>query len=256
MWEIWVWSLDQEELNLLDKDLLLYQVTQSYTDKFFTKKRQVKHIIYIYQCMSLYTIMYIICCSVAQMCQTLRPHWLQRARLPCPSLSPGAYSNSCSLNQWCHWTISSSVFSPSCLLFLLLSVFHSIRALSNELAFRIKWQSIAVSASALVLSMNIQDWFPLGLTGLISLQSKGLSKKHQFFGTQPSIGTLTSIHDYWKINSLLCLWKKFFRSWRFTQDMLLDQYLTWTKRLQDGGCHESNWKLRFSQQKGRWWLKK
>ena len=87
------------------------------------------------------------------------------------------------------------------------SIFPSIRVFPNESVLCIRWQSIGVSASASVLPMNIQDWFPLGLTGWISLQSKRLSRvfsnttveKHQFFNTQPSSDpTLTSIRDYWK----------------------------------------------------------
>ena len=113
---------------------------------------------------------------------------LQHARLPCPSLSPRVCSDSCPLSQLCHPTISSSAtpFS-SCPQYFPASVF------SNELAFRIRWPSIG--ASAMVLPMNIKGWFPLGLTGLISLQFKGLLRifscttiqKHQFLGTQPSL---------------------------------------------------------------------
>ena len=100
-----------------------------------------------------------------------------------------------------------------CRPFLLLpSIFPSIRVFSNELALITSaGQSIEASALASVLPMNIQDWFPLGLTGWISLQSKAISRvfsdttvqKHQFFGTQPSHSpTLTSIHDHWKNHSL------------------------------------------------------
>ena len=87
------------------------------------------------------------------------------------------------------------------------SIFLSIRVFSNESVLRIRWPNIGVSASASVLPKNIQDWFPLGWTGCISLQSKGLSRvfssttvqKHQFFSAQLSLwSTLTSIHDYWK----------------------------------------------------------
>ena len=93
-------------------------------------------------------------------------------------------------------------------LLLLPSIFASIRIFYKELAFPNRWPNIGVSASDLL--MNIQDWFPLGLTGLLSLLSKGLSRvfssttvqKHRFFGPQPSYGTtLTSIHDYWKNHS-------------------------------------------------------
>ena len=95
-----------------------------------------------------------------------------------------------------------------CPLLLSPSIFPSIRVFSNESVFTTGGQSVGVSASASVLSMNIQDWFPLGWTGLISLQSKGLSRvfcnttvqKHQFFGTQLSNSHI--IHDYWKNHSL------------------------------------------------------
>ena len=127
-------------------------------------------------------------CSV--MSDTLPPHGLQQAKLPCPSPTPSVYSNSCPLNQWCHTTISSSVvpFSP-CLQSFPASGFFQMSQL-----FASCGQSIGVSASASVLPMNIQDWFPLGWTGWISLQSKGLSRvfsnttvKNQFFSTQLSL---------------------------------------------------------------------
>ena len=104
-------------------------------------------------------------------------------RPPCPSPTPEVYSNSCPSSWWCHPTISSC-----CPLLLLPSIFPSIRVFSNESFFPSGSQSIGVSASALVLPMNIQDWFPLGWTGWISLQSKELSRvfsnttvqKHKF----------------------------------------------------------------------------
>ena len=144
--------------------------------------------------------------SVAQSCLTLRAHEPQHARPPGPSPTPGVHSNSCPLSRWCHPTISSSVIPfSSCLQSYPVSGSFPLSRL-----FASDGQSIGASASASVLSMNIQDWFPLGLTGLI-LQSKVLSRvffnttvqKHQFFGAQPSYGpTLTSIHDYWKNHSL------------------------------------------------------
>ena len=114
----------------------------------------------------------------------LRPHGLQHARLPCPSPSSEVCSNSCLLNQWCHPTISTSVVPfSSCL-----------QSCPTCWSFSMSWlftsddQSIGASASASVLPMNIQGWFFVGLTGLISLQYKGLSRvfssttvqKHQF----------------------------------------------------------------------------
>ena len=106
------------------------------------------------------------------MSNSLQLHRLQHTRLPCPSPTLRAYSNSCSLNWWCHPIISYS--HP---LLLLSSIFPSIRVFSNESQlFASGGQSIGASASASVLPMNIQDWFPLGLSGLISLQFKRLSK--------------------------------------------------------------------------------
>ena len=114
----------------------------------------------------------------------LQPHGLQHARPPCPSPNPGVYSNSCALSWWCHPTISSSVIHFS-------SCLHSSPASGSfqmSQFFTSGGQSIGASASTSVLPMNIQDWFHLGWTGLISLQSKGLSRifsnttvqKHQF----------------------------------------------------------------------------
>ena len=115
----------------------------------------------------------------------LRPLALKHARLPCPSLSPGVCSDSCPLSQWCHQTISSVTFFSSCP--------QSGSFLMNQL-FPSGGQSIGVSVSASILLMNIQSWFPLGLTSLISLVSKEPSRvfssnavwKCQFFDIQPS----------------------------------------------------------------------
>ena len=136
---------------------------------------------------------------------TLWPHGLQHATLPCPSLSPTVHSNSCPLGQWCHPTISSSVtpFSSCLNLSQHQGIFQWVIFFSSG------GQSTRASAS--VLPVNIQGWFPLGLTGLISLQSKGLSRvfsnttvqKHQLFGAQfLHSPTLASIHDHWKNHSL------------------------------------------------------
>ena len=128
-------------------------------------------------------------CSV--MSHSLRLHGLQHARLPCPSPTPGACSNSCPPSQWCHPTISSSVVTFS----FCLSSFPARGSFPMSQFFTSGSQSIGASASASLFPMNIQDWFPIGLTGLISLKSKGLSRvfsnttvqKHQFFGTQLSL---------------------------------------------------------------------
>ena len=129
--------------------------------------------------------------SVTQSCSILRPHGLQHARLLCPSPTPKAYSNSCPSSQWCHPTISSSVIPFSSHL----PSFPASGSFQMNQFFASGGQSIGVSTSASVLPMNIQDWFPLGWTAWISLQSKGLSRvfsnttiqKHQFFGAQLSL---------------------------------------------------------------------
>ena len=119
------------------------------------------------------------------------PHGLWHARLHCPSLSPGNCSNSCPLSCCCYPTISSSVT----LLFSCLRSFPASRSFPMSWLFASSSQSIGASGSVLTVPMNTQGWFPLGLNGLISLQSKELSKgfssttvwKHQFFGAQPSL---------------------------------------------------------------------
>ena len=118
------------------------------------------------------------------MSDSLRPHEPQHARPPCPSPTPGVYSNSCQLSRWCHSAISSSVglfsFCPQS--------FPASGSFQMSQLFESGGQSIGVSASTSVLPMNTQGWSPLGWTGWISLQSKGLSRvfsnttvqKHQF----------------------------------------------------------------------------
>ena len=138
----------------------------------------------------------ICCCSVMSDC--LQPHGLQHARFPCPPLSPGICSNSCPLSQWCHPTISSPVasFSSCC------QSFPASGAFLVSQLFLSGGQN--VGASATILPMNIQGWFPLGLTGLISLLSKELSRvfssttiwKHQFFGAQPSLWSNSHFHAW------------------------------------------------------------
>ena len=140
-------------------------------------------------------------CSVTS--SSLRPHGLQHTRLLCPLLSPRVCSNSCQLSQWCYLTISSSAALFFCFQSLPASGFFPMSQL-----FTSGGQSSGASTSASVLPVNSQDWFPLGLTGWISLQSKGLSRvfsnttvqKYQFFGALYG-PTLTSIHDYWKNHS-------------------------------------------------------
>ena len=125
------------------------------------------------------------------MSNSLQPHALHYARLPCPTPTPKPCPNSCPSSQWCHPTISPSVVPfSSCL-----QSFPASGSFPMSQFFASGGQSIGVWASASGLPMNIQDWFPLGLTGWLSLQSKGLSRvfsnttvrKHQFFGTQLSL---------------------------------------------------------------------
>ena len=120
--------------------------------------------------------------------------------MDCSMPSPRACSNSCPLSQWCHPTISSSVIPfSSCL-----QSFLAPGSFLMSQLFPSNGQNIRVSASASVLPMNIQDWFPLGWTGWISLQSKGFSRvfskstvqKHQFFGTQLSLESNSHIHTW------------------------------------------------------------
>ena len=144
------------------------------------------------------------------MSNSLWPHGLQHARLPCPPPTPRACSNSCPLSQWCHPAISSSVIPfSSCL-----QSFPASGSFQMSQLFASGGQSTGVSASASVLSMNIQDRFPLGLTGWISSQPvpprdsqessptphfKSISSSELSFLYSP---TLTSIHDHWKNHSL------------------------------------------------------
>ena len=135
--------------------------------------------------------------SVAQSCLTVCDciPW----RLPCPSPTPRASSNSCPLSQWCHPATSSSVVPFSCL-----QSFSASGSFPMSQFFASGGQSIGVSALASVLPMNIQGWSPLGWTDLISLQSKGFSRvfsntavrKHQFFDVQPSLWCNSHIHTW------------------------------------------------------------
>ena len=129
--------------------------------------------------------------SLSVVSVSLRLQGFQHTRLPCPSPTPGAYQNSCPSCRWCHPTISSSVVPFS----YCLKSFPTSRSFPMSGFFPLGGQSIGASASASVFPMSIQDWFPLEWTGLISLQSKGLSRvffnitvqKHQFFDAQLSL---------------------------------------------------------------------
>ena len=148
-------------------------------------------------------------CSVTNSCLSLcNPMYCSMPRPPCPSPSPRVCPSSCPLNWWCHPNISSSVT----LLSFCLESYPASDLFQWVSSSHQDGQSTGASASASVLPMSpIQDWFPLGLTGLISLLSKWLSRvfssttvrKHQFFSTLFLYGpTPTSIHDYWKDHSL------------------------------------------------------
>ena len=136
-------------------------------------------------------------CSV--MSESLRPPELQHTRPSCPTPTPGALWNSCPLSQWCNPNISSSVEPFSCLQF-----FPASGSFQMSQVFASGSQSIGVSASTSVLPMNIQNWFPWGGTGWISLQSKGPSRvfsnttvqKHQFFGAQFPLWFNSHIHTW------------------------------------------------------------
>ena len=143
-------------------------------------------------------------CSVqfnhSVMSDSLRPHYPQHARPPCPSPTAGIYPNPCPLSRWCHPTISSSVIPFSSYP----QSFPASGSFPMSQFFASGGQSIGVSASTSVLPMNTQDWSPLGWTGWISLQSKRLSRvfsntmvqKHQFFSTQLSSQSNSHIHTW------------------------------------------------------------
>ena len=134
------------------------------------------------------------------MSDSLQPHGLQHARLPYPSLSLRVCLNSCPLSQWCHPTISSpGIPFSSCP-----QSFPGSRSFQMSQLFTSGGQNIGVSASTSVLPKNTQDWSPLGWTGWVSMQSKGLSRvfsnttvqKHQFLGTQLSLYSNSHIHTW------------------------------------------------------------
>ena len=149
------------------------------------------------------------------MSNSLRPHGLQHPRLPCPSLSPRVCSNSCPFSRLCHPTISSSVTPFSSWP----QSFPASGSFPMSPFFIAGGQSIAASAS--VLPMNIQGWFPLGLTGLISLLSMGLSRvfssttvqKHQFFSAQLSLWFNSHIHTWLLEKPWLWLYRPLSAKW-------------------------------------------
>ena len=147
--------------------------------------------------------------SLSVVSDSLRPHESQHARLPCPSPTPGIYPNSCPLSWWCHPITSFSVAPFSACL----QSFPASESFPMSCLLASGGQYIGASALASVLPRNIQDWFPLGWTGLISLKSKGLSRVFSNTTVQSISSsvlsflygpTLTSIHDYWKNHSFDC----------------------------------------------------
>ena len=139
-------------------------------------------------------------CHCSAGSDSLWAHGLQHARLPFPSPTPEACSNSCPLNRWCHPTISSSIIPfSSCL-----QSFPASGSFPMSQSFTSGGQSSGASAQASLLPINIKDWFPLGLTGWISLHSKGLSRvfsnttvqEYQFFGTYLYLWSSSHIHTW------------------------------------------------------------
>ena len=155
---------------------------------------------------------------------SLWPYGLQHARLPCPSSSPGICSNSRPLSQWCHPTISSSGIPFSCLQSLPTSGTFPMGQF-----FTSGGQSIGVSASALVFPMNNQGWFPLGFIGLISLQSKGLSR----VSSSPTVLSKFIEHMTPKVNPKINyrLWLIMLCQCRFTLGLKYIYILFWWKML-------------------------
>ena len=162
IWKTWIWSLGWEdpleEGMATHRNILAWRIPMDRGAWWTTVHRVAKNQISLsdFQFSSIQF-------SLSVVSNSLQPHGLQHARSPCPSPTPGVYSNSSSLSQWCHPTISSSVVPFSCL-----QTFPASRS-------SYQYWSIGASASASVLLMNIQDWFPLGWTGWISLQ-KGPSR--------------------------------------------------------------------------------
>ena len=138
------------------------------------------------------------CCSFTKSCLTLQPHALQHARFLCSPLSPRVCSNSCPLIRWCCLTISSSAAPFS----FCVQSFPASKSFPIAQFYASSGQSTVASVS--VLSVNTQVWFPLGLTGLISLQSEGFSRvfssttiwKHQFTSAQLSLWSSSHIHTW------------------------------------------------------------
>ena len=140
------------------------------------------------------------------MSDSLQPHGLQHARPPCPSPTPGVYPNSCPLSQWCHPTISSSVVPFSCP-----QSFPASGSFPMNQLFTSGGQSTGVSASTSVLPINTQDWFPLGWTGWISLQSMVFSRvfSNKRYFIQGSLSDMLHLQTEFKSFSLCCFSHQF-----------------------------------------------
>ena len=183
-----------------EKAWSLKQTKSKYWQLELSKERKGEKAMYDGAWVSIFLVVVFV--QLLIMSNSLRPHGLQHDRFPCPLLSPGVCSNSCLLSQWCHPTISSSVthFSSCPQSSLESGSFPVSQLLVSD------GQSIGTSALASILPVNIQGWFPSGLTGLISLLSTALLRivssttiwKYQFLTTQPS---LLSIHCYWKTHT-------------------------------------------------------
>ena len=155
------------------------------------------------------------------MSKSLQPHGMQHTGLPCHSLSPGDWSNSCQLIWWCYLTISSSATLFSfCLQSFPASIFPSINlshSFFNESDLHIKWPKYWSLSFSISPPMNSQGWFPLELTGLVSLLSRVFSSttipKHQFFGVQPSLWSNSHIHTWLLEKSYLWLYRLLSTKW-------------------------------------------
>ena len=186
------WWMDWEGI-LSHVNILLIQETKLKKQDldFMSFKKAKKHVKRISS-----TVLFLLLFYRSVMPDSLWPH----ARLPCPSPCPTVCSNLCPLSQWCHPTILSFVVPFSSWT----QSFPASGSFPMSQLFALGGQSIGTSASAPVLPMNIQSWFPLGLTGLISLLSRGLSRvfsrttvwMHQFFGTQLSLWCNSHIHTW------------------------------------------------------------
>ena len=202
---IWrIYDIEQYQLFFLSMHILFLRVSTEYIQRSWGEKLCCFILDSIRQTVALlqpfeYMRIEICCCSVVNSGPTLcNTHELQHTRLLCPSLSPWVCSNLCPLSQWCHQPISSSVTTFS-------SCPQSFPASGsfpmNQFFASGGW---SIEASASLLPMNIQGWFPLGWTGFISLLSKGPSRvfsnttvrKHQFFSVQATLWSRSYIHAW------------------------------------------------------------